>query len=55
VQAVGLVGGVCSSLLTAVGFNPRAHGASWGVKESTVQGIEERLTVELGLRTPAIW
>jgi hypothetical protein len=34
-QAVGLVGGVCSSLLTAVGFNPRALGASRGAKEST--------------------
>jgi hypothetical protein len=31
----GLVGGVCSGLLTAVEFNPRAHGASRGAKEST--------------------
>jgi hypothetical protein len=31
----GLVGGVCSSLLTAVEFNPRAQGASRGAKEST--------------------
>jgi hypothetical protein len=34
-QAVGLVGGVCSGLLTTVGFNPRAQGASRGAKEST--------------------
>jgi hypothetical protein len=26
---------VCSGLLTALGFNPRAHGASRGAKEST--------------------
>jgi hypothetical protein len=26
---------VCSGLLTAVGFNPRAQGASQGAKEST--------------------
>jgi hypothetical protein len=26
---------VCSGLLTAVGFNPRAQGASRGAKEST--------------------
>jgi hypothetical protein len=31
----GLVGGVCSGLLTAVEFNPRAQGASWGVKDAT--------------------
>jgi hypothetical protein len=31
VQAGGLVGGVCSGLLTAVEFNPRA----WGAKETT--------------------
>jgi hypothetical protein len=31
----GLVGGVCSGLLTAVGFNPRAKGASRGAKETT--------------------
>jgi hypothetical protein len=34
-QAVGLVDGVCSGLLTVVGFNPRARGASRGAKEST--------------------
>jgi hypothetical protein len=34
-QTVGLVGGVCSSLLTAVGFNPKAQEASWGAKGST--------------------
>jgi hypothetical protein len=34
-QAGGLVGGVCSGLLTAVEFIPRAHGASRGAKEST--------------------
>jgi hypothetical protein len=34
-QAVGLVGGVCSDLLTAIGFNPRAQGASQSAKEST--------------------
>jgi hypothetical protein len=34
-QAGGLVGGVCSGLLTAVEFNPRAQGASRGAKEST--------------------
>jgi hypothetical protein len=34
-QAGGLIGGVCSSPLMAVGSNPRAHGASWGAKEST--------------------
>jgi hypothetical protein len=53
-QAGGLVGGVCSGLLTAVEFNPRAQGASRGAKETTVQGIEGRLTVELGLRAPAV-
>jgi hypothetical protein len=35
VQAVGLVGGVCSGLLTAVLFNPMAQEASWGAKEDT--------------------
>jgi hypothetical protein len=35
-QAAGLVGGVCSGLLTAVEFNPRAQGASRGAKESTL-------------------
>jgi hypothetical protein len=35
VQAGGLVGGMCSGLLTAVEFNPRAQGASWGAKETT--------------------
>jgi hypothetical protein len=34
-QAGGLVGGVCSGLLTAVEFNPRAQGASRGAKETT--------------------
>jgi hypothetical protein len=34
-QAVGLVGGVCSGLLTAVGFNPKAQEASQGAKGST--------------------
>jgi hypothetical protein len=34
-QAGGLVGGVCSGLLTAVEFNPRAQGASRGAKKST--------------------
>jgi hypothetical protein len=34
-QVGGLVGGVCSGLLTAVEFNPRAQGDSWGAKEST--------------------
>jgi hypothetical protein len=34
-QAVGLVGGVCSGLLTAVGFNPKAQEASRGAKAST--------------------
>jgi hypothetical protein len=34
-QAVGLVDGVCSGLLTAVGFNPVAWEASWGAKKST--------------------
>jgi hypothetical protein len=34
-QAVGLVGGVCSGLLTAVQFNPSARGSSRGAKEST--------------------
>jgi hypothetical protein len=50
----GLIGGMCHDLLTAVEFNPRAQGASRGAKETTVQGIEERLTMELGLRTPAV-
>jgi hypothetical protein len=45
---------MCHDLLTAVEFNPRAQGASRGAKETTVQGIEERLTMELGLRTPAV-
>jgi hypothetical protein len=31
----GLVGGVCSDLLTVVEFNPRAQGASRGAKETT--------------------
>jgi hypothetical protein len=35
VQAGGLVDGVCSGLLTAVEFNPRAQGASRGAKETT--------------------
>jgi hypothetical protein len=35
VQAVGLIGGVCSGLLTAIGFYPRAQGASRGAKKST--------------------
>jgi hypothetical protein len=34
-QAGGLVGSVRSGLLTAVGFNPRAQGASRGAKETT--------------------
>jgi hypothetical protein len=34
-QAGGLIGGMCSGLLTVVEFNPRAQGASWGAKEST--------------------
>jgi hypothetical protein len=34
-QAVELIGGVCSGLLTVVGFNPRAREASRGAKEST--------------------
>jgi hypothetical protein len=34
-RAGGLVSGVCSGLLTTVGFNPRAQGASRGAKEST--------------------
>lgn len=34
-QAGALVGGVCSGLLTAVDFNPRAQGASQGAKETT--------------------
>jgi hypothetical protein len=34
-QAVGLVGGVRSGLLTAVGFNPKAQEASRGAKGST--------------------
>jgi hypothetical protein len=34
-QAGRLIGGVCSGLLTAVEFNPRAQGASRGAKEST--------------------
>jgi hypothetical protein len=34
-QASGLVGGVCSGLLTTVEFNPRAQGASRGAKETT--------------------
>jgi hypothetical protein len=35
VQEGGLVGGVCSGLLTAVEFNPRTQGASQGAKETT--------------------
>jgi hypothetical protein len=35
VQAGGLVGGVCSDLIPAVEFNPRAQGASRGAKETT--------------------
>jgi hypothetical protein len=31
----GLVGGVCSGLLTVVGFNPREQVVSRGAKEST--------------------
>jgi hypothetical protein len=31
----GLVGDVCSGLLTVVEFNPRAQGASHGAKETT--------------------
>jgi hypothetical protein len=31
----GLIGGVCSGLLTTVEFNPRAQGASLGAKETT--------------------
>jgi hypothetical protein len=31
----GLIGGVCSGLLTVVEFNPRAQGASRGAKETT--------------------
>jgi hypothetical protein len=53
-QAGGLIGCVCSGLLTAVEFNPRAHGASRGARKLPVEGIEERLTVELGLRTPVV-
>ena len=34
-QAVGLVGGVRSGLLTAVLLNPMAQEASWGAKEAT--------------------
>jgi hypothetical protein len=34
-QAGGLVGDVCSGLLTAVEFNPRAQGALWGANETT--------------------
>jgi hypothetical protein len=34
-QAVGLVDGMCSGLLTAIGFNPVAGEASRGAKEST--------------------
>jgi hypothetical protein len=34
-QAGGLVGSVCSGLLMAVEFNPRAQGASQGVKDAT--------------------
>jgi hypothetical protein len=34
-QAVGLGGGVCFGLLTAVGFNPRAWEASRAAKDST--------------------
>jgi hypothetical protein len=34
----------------------QGHGKLHGVLRSLpVQGIEERLSVELGLRTPAIW
>jgi hypothetical protein len=35
VQEGGLVGGVCSGLLTAVEFNARTQGASQGAKETT--------------------
>jgi hypothetical protein len=35
VQAVGLVGGMCSGLLTAVGLNQMAQGASQDAKDST--------------------
>jgi hypothetical protein len=34
VQAVGLGGGVCSGLLTVVGFNQMAQGASWDAKDA---------------------
>jgi hypothetical protein len=34
-QACGLVGGMCSGLLMAVEFNPRAQGASRGAKDAT--------------------
>jgi hypothetical protein len=33
-QAVGLVGGACSSLLTAVESNQSARGASWEVSDA---------------------
>jgi hypothetical protein len=41
-QAVGLVGGVCSGLLTEVGFNPRAQGASRSAKVSTRARIRRK-------------
>jgi hypothetical protein len=34
-QTIGLIGGVCSGLLMAVGFNPKAQEASRGAKGST--------------------
>jgi hypothetical protein len=40
-------------LLTAVLLNQVAQGASRGAKDAIVQGIDERLTVELDLRAPA--
>jgi hypothetical protein len=35
VEAVGLIGDVRSSLLTAVLLNPVAREASWGAKDAT--------------------
>jgi hypothetical protein len=53
-QAGGLVGGVRSGLLMAVEFNPMAQGTSQGAKDATRARNRRKLTVELGLHTPAV-
>jgi hypothetical protein len=42
----------CSRRYGSIQGHTKLHGV---LRSLPVQGIEERLTVELGLRTPAIW